>query len=67
MKVEPKTEECFTENLTVGDDVDIRWGVQDGGLLDIDVRVRSLPILLPVLSFSALRLGRCRSLGTDTW
>jgi TFIIF-interacting CTD phosphatase-like protein len=40
MKVEPKTEECFSENLNIGDDVEVRWGVQDGGLLDIDVRVR---------------------------
>lgn len=42
MKVEPKMEECFSENLNVGDDVEVRWGVQDGGLLDIDVRVRFL-------------------------
>lgn len=40
MKVEPKTEECFSENLAAGDDVEARWGVLDGGLLDIDVRVR---------------------------
>jgi hypothetical protein len=41
MKVEPKTEECFSENLLQGDDVEVRWGVQDGGLLDIEVRVRN--------------------------
>lgn len=40
MKIEPKVEECFSENLAAGDDVEVRWGVQDGGLLDIEVKVR---------------------------
>lgn len=39
MKIEPKSEECFSETLNVGDDVEVRWGVQDGGLLDIEARV----------------------------
>lgn len=52
MKVEPKTEECFTENLVVGDDVEARWGVQDGGLLDIDVRVRAFRDICVAPSFT---------------
>lgn len=55
MKVEPKTEECFTENLGVGEDVEARWGVQDGGLLDIDVRVRGLRGICVGPSFSEFK------------
>ena len=55
MKVEPKNEECFSENLAVGDDVEIRWGVLDGGLLDIDVRVRIS--MTPYLSHAPRHFG----------
>lgn len=66
MKVEPKTEECFSENLVAGDDVEVRWGVQDGGLLDIDVRVR-LSIIMTLIrsicdfSFDSLHRELTRS------
>lgn len=41
IKVEPKSEDCFYRDYDVGTKVEFEWQVLDGGLLDIDVRVRS--------------------------
>lgn len=62
MKIDPKAEECFSEVLQVGDDVEVRWGVQDGGLLDIDVRVciamcRGLTYLIRNQPFLSIVVG----------
>lgn len=39
IKVEPKSEECFYEDMKNGEELFVKWNVIDGGLLDIDVRV----------------------------
>jgi len=40
LKVEPKAEECFYEDMDRGVDVVFEWSVIDGGLLDIEIRVK---------------------------
>jgi hypothetical protein len=40
LKVEPKSIECFHEELNPGTNVELSWAVLDGGLLDIRVIVR---------------------------
>lgn len=40
LKVEPKTVECFHEELNSGTNVELSWAVLDGGLLDIRVVVK---------------------------
>jgi hypothetical protein len=42
MKVEPKSEECFYEDLQNGQLVEFDYHVIDGGLLDVDIRVCSM-------------------------
>lgn len=49
VKVEPKAEDCFYRDYDAGAKVDFEWRVLDGGLLDIDVRVRRA--LSSLLSF----------------
>jgi len=43
VKVEPKSEECFHEEVEENTSIEIIYDVIDGGLLDIEVKVR--PIL----------------------
>jgi hypothetical protein len=40
IKVEPRSEDCFYEDLVAGQTVLYEWHVVDGGLLDIEIRVR---------------------------
>jgi len=40
LKVEPKTEDCFYRDFNQGAKIEFEWRVLDGGLLDVDVRVR---------------------------
>ena len=44
IKVDPKTEECFYEDLESGDEVTWSWAVVDGGLLDIEISVLFLDV-----------------------
>ncbi len=39
LKIEPKEEQCFYEDVNKGDHVRFEYHVIDGGLLDIDIRV----------------------------
>lgn len=39
IKVEPRTEDCFYEDLKAGDKVTYEFHVVDGGLLDVEIRV----------------------------
>jgi hypothetical protein len=41
IKVEPKSEECFHEDLEQGVEFEVLWNVIDGGLLDVEYKVRS--------------------------
>ncbi len=54
IKVEPKSEDCFYMDYDVGVKVEFEWQVLDGGLLDVDVRVRSPPPLTPRFSKAAI-------------
>lgn len=40
VKVEPRAEDCFYEDVNVGDTVTYEYHVVDGGLLDVEIRVR---------------------------
>jgi hypothetical protein len=42
VKVEPKMEECFWEDLEQGQITEVLYNVLDGGLLDIEFRVCNL-------------------------
>lgn len=41
MRIEPRSEECFTETLDLGEAIEVRWSVQNGGLLDIETLVKT--------------------------
>lgn len=62
IKVEPKAEDCFYRDFEAGTKVDFEWHVIDGGLLDVDIRVRTLtcPCLAapawPLLHFGPIEL-----------
>lgn len=42
IKIEPQVEECFSENLDFGQEIEVFWSVQQGGLLDIETKVNLL-------------------------
>lgn len=49
IKVEPKAEECFYEYLEQTQQTELTYNVVDGGLLDIELRVRLYHLMLSLV------------------
>jgi hypothetical protein len=54
--VEPKTTECFYEEINAGANVELSWAVLDGGLLDIRVIVSICSYVSKFFTYSSARL-----------
>lgn len=55
IKVEPRSEDCFYQDVKAGDTVSYEYHVVDGGLLDVEIRVSRLVVLGCVLTLQLFR------------